>query len=104
MCAAAALLAGGCGGESGASAPAAVRVQVAGFRFLPERATVKAGGTVTWINRDKAPHTATRDDGFDTHRLGQGESGPVTLDEPGTYTYYCTFHRFMTATVVVVEE
>jgi plastocyanin len=57
---------------------------------------------VTWTNQDFAPHTATADDGsFDTGRLDQGETGSVTFDQPGTYTYTCTFHPNMKGTVVV---
>ena len=65
---------------------------------------MNAGGTVRWTNSDKAPHTAqTGGEGFDTGRLGLGEVKEVTIEEPGTYSYYCVFHRFMTGTVEVVE-
>lgn len=103
VAAAALLLLGGCGGDSDA-APESVRADIAGFAFEPDPLRVKAGGTVTWRNVDKAPHTAeTDDDGFDTGRLDTGDSRAVTIDEPGTYRYFCVFHRFMTGTVEVVE-
>jgi plastocyanin len=85
--------------ESGASAPA---VEIKGFAFNPATITVPVGTTVTWTNQDAAPHTATADDkSFDTGRLDQGQSGSVTFDMPGTYTYTCTFHPNMKGTVVV---
>ena len=68
---------------------------------------VKAGGTVTFANADKAKHTAQTDSdaagAFNTGDLLQGDSKAVTFDEPGTYAYYCIYHRFMTATVEVSE-
>ena len=32
-------------------------VDIDQFAFLPQRITVKAGTTVTWINEDDVPHT-----------------------------------------------
>ena len=41
-----------------ASAQAAnTEVQIDQFSFAPQRITVKAGTTVTWINDDDIPHT-----------------------------------------------
>ncbi len=64
--------------------------------------TVEAGTEVNWTNSDDAPHTATADDeSFDTGDLDKGDSGSVTFDQPGTFSYYCRFHPFMKATVEV---
>jgi Copper binding proteins, plastocyanin/azurin family len=38
---------------------------------------------------------------FDTGTIAPGASRTVVLKRPGTYTYYCQFHAFMRATVVV---
>ena len=71
-------------------------IDIADFKFDPEAVTVEAGTEVTWTNGDEAPHTATADDGsFDTGTLDLDDSKPVTLDQPGTYSYYCRFHPFM---------
>jgi Cupredoxin-like domain len=58
---------------------------------------------VTWVNDDQAPHTATSDDGHtvDTGSLKPGRSKTITVGKAGTYSYHCTFHRFMVARVVV---
>ena len=100
-----ALLAG-CGGndeaKTRAPAPASVKVNIESFKFLPQEATVKAGGSIAFVNRDKAPHTAESET-FDTGRLDRGGSKRIVFDEPGTYEYFCDFHRFMTATVEVTE-
>ena len=77
-------------------------VAISGFSFSPRELTVAVGDTVTWTNSDAQAHTATADDGsFDTGDLDRGDAKGITLDEPGTYSYYCRFHPFMKATVEV---
>ncbi len=80
-------------------------VEMKDFSFRPATLTVKVGDTVTWTNRDIAGHSATADDGtsFNTGVLAQGENGTVTFSKAGTFTYYCTLHPSMKATVVVTE-
>jgi plastocyanin len=77
-------------------------VEIADFAFGPAEVTIAAGGTVTWTNTDNQPHTATSSGNFDTGSIAAGSAVTVTFDEPGTYTYICSFHPFMTATVTVV--
>ena len=91
---------------SAAPALKAATVSMASFRFVPGAVTVTAGAKVTWINRDKAPHTAenTGEPGpaqFDSGRLNRGQSNFITFTKPGTYRYYCVYHRFMEANVIV---
>ena len=72
------------------------------FAFGPAELSVAAGTTVTFVNNDTAPHTATADDdSWDTGEIAPGASATVTFDEPGTYTYHCDFHPNMTATITV---
>ncbi|MBI4080894.1 MAG: cupredoxin family copper-binding protein [Candidatus Levybacteria bacterium] len=79
-------------------------VTIKGFAFSPETITVKKGTTITWTNEDAAGHTATADDGtFDTGLITKGESGSVTFDTVGTFSYHCTPHPNMKGTVVVTE-
>ena len=96
----------GCGGDdqgtTGDAAPTSLEVEIMDFEFQPPKATVKTGGTITFVNRDKAPHTAETDS-FDSGRLDRGQSKRIEFDEPGTYEYFCDFHRFMTATVEVTD-
>jgi plastocyanin len=97
------VLAAGCGGgEEESGAPTAATVNVAAFKFAPGSVEVRSGGTVTWVNQDRARHTAENDD-FDTRTLRLGDRRRVRFDEPGTYEYFCVYHRFMTGTVKVVE-
>jgi plastocyanin len=84
------------------NAEATDEVEISDFEFRPEAITVEAGTKVTWTNGDEAPHTATADDGsFDTGTLDLDDAAGVTLDEAGTYSYYCRFHPFMKAAVEV---
>src|SRR6185312_3364580 len=77
-------------------------VVIQNFAFSPAALTVKVGDQVTWTNQDSATHSATADDGsFDTGVLQNGQSGSVTFSKPGTYTYHCSVHPMMKATIVV---
>jgi plastocyanin len=81
-----------------------VTVEMRDFEFFPAKLTVNAGAEVTWINRDSAPHNAVARDGqFDTGRLDRDDSGSVLLDQPGAYSYECTYHPGMEAVLTVRE-
>jgi plastocyanin len=105
------LLAGCGGGDSGGSggssdpAPRSANVNIKDFKYGPAEVRVALGGTLTFVNGDRADHTATTSDGaaaeFDTGRLATGDSKPVKLSEAGSYAYICTFHPYMKGTVVV---
>ena len=76
--------------------------------FLPNSVTIDAGDTIVWENTDNAAHTATSgspEDGpsgyFDSNLIMSGGSYSVTLDDPGTYDYFCMVHPWMTGKVVV---
>jgi plastocyanin len=63
---------------------------------------VAPGGTVTWTNSGKAPHTVTADNGsFDSGIFGAGKSFSHVFQTEGTYTYVCTLHPQMTGSVRV---
>jgi plastocyanin len=79
-----------------------VGVEIRDFEYLPRDLTIDAGATVTWTNYDGAPHTSSdRDGGWDTGRLNKDQSGALTFDEPGAYSYFCTYHPYMKATLTV---
>lgn len=90
------------GDDGGEVASGDLTLNIADFSFVEEDVTVKAGTTVTWENADDAVHTATADDdSFDTGNIAGGDSGEVTLEEPGTYSYFCEPHPFMKASITV---
>ncbi len=77
-------------------------VQIADFSFKPSTLTVAAGSSVGFTNGGVAPHTATSKDGtWDTGIVRSGATTRITFDTPGTYTYYCTIHPQMVATLLV---
>ena len=81
---------------------AQVNVTMANFAFDAANITVKVGDTVTWTNKDTAPHNATADDGsFKTPDIATGQSASITFTKAGTFTYICTIHPRMKASVVV---
>lgn len=109
--AASALIAAGCGGDDESSDDEAAtsggggstsEVTIADFNYDPSEATVSAGSEVTFTNTDSAAHTATADDdSFDTGSLDQDASGSITVEEAGTYSYFCEFHPTMKGSITV---
>jgi plastocyanin len=110
---AAAVLIAGCGGSddgadrtsssAGGEAAGAKAVTIRDYLYEPGTLTVPVGTTVTFTNRDSTPHTATSKQAgaFESGSLDTGKSGKVTLDETGSFAYYCLFHPFMKGEVVV---
>ena len=76
--------------------------------FIPTTATIRAGGTITWVNGDTAAHTATAGtptDGpsgvWDSSLIMAGGSYSYTADTAGTYDYFCMVHPWMEGVVIV---
>jgi len=79
--------------------------------FIPSTVVITAGGTVTWENTDNAAHTATSgspsdgpDSVWDSSLMMVNGSYSVTLDDEGTYPYFCMVHPWMQGTVIVEAE
>jgi plastocyanin len=67
-------------------------VTLSNFKFAPQTVTVKAGGTVTWMNKE-GTHTVSADDGsWESPTLTAGQSYSHQFSRPGTYRYHCSFH------------
>ena len=80
----------------------AIPVTIDNFVFEPERLTVTVSTTVTWTNRDDIPHTvASKDRLFKSKVMDTDESYSFTFTTPGEYTYFCSLHPHMTASIVV---
>jgi plastocyanin len=84
--------------------PASVAtVAIANYAFTPAELTVKAGDTVTFVNRSGETHTASATDGtFESGRLEPNDSFAFTFSKAGTYAYRCRVHTSMRGTIVVV--
>ena len=79
--------------------------------FIPSTVVITAGGTVTWENTDNSPHTTTSgllsdgpDGVWDSSLMMVNGSYSVTLDDEGTYPYFCMVHPWMQGTVIVEAE
>jgi plastocyanin len=101
-------------GAGAADAPAAVAtgtpivVHTKDFAFKPLELTIPVGTTVTFVNDDDAAHTvaaATLGDDkkplFDSGNMDKGQKWSFTFKKPGTYQYFCAYHAFMKAKIVV---
>ena len=79
-----------------------VGVHIRGMAFHDQRVEVRAGTTVEWHNDDPLGHTVTADDGsFTSPLIAPGQAWRHSFDRPGTYSFHCTPHPFMTGVVVV---
>ncbi|GMR02540.1 MAG: hypothetical protein BMS9Abin20_0878 [Acidimicrobiia bacterium] len=78
-------------------------VSIENFAFGPADLTVSVGDTITWTNDESGiPHTTTADDGlWDSGTLNPDDTYSFTFTEPGTYTYFCSIHPSMRASVTV---
>lgn len=82
--------------------PRRASVSVSGYAYHPVTLTVAPGSAIVFINHDQTPHTATTTTvGFDTGTIDPGKAATVHVPAAGRYTYYCQFHAFMRATIVV---
>jgi plastocyanin len=78
------------------------QVTIDNFTFAPQRITVKAGTTVTWINDDDIPHTVTSSRKlFKSKTLDTEDKFSFTFTTPGSYEYFCSLHPHMTGAIVV---
>jgi plastocyanin len=87
-----------------ASAPvraADMEVKIDNFTFNPQKLTVKAGTTVTWMNEDDIPHVVAGPPSFKSKALDTDDKFSFTFTTPGTYTYFCSLHPHMTGSIVV---
>jgi plastocyanin len=81
-------------------------VVVSDLAFQQDSVTTSAGTAATWDNQDSVGHTVTSGTPGDAtgvfdEELPAGEQVSITVDEPGTYPYWCQIHPDMTAELVV---
>jgi len=76
--------------------------------YSPNTIHIKSGEQIIFDNIDANFHTVTSgtsesgpDGTFDSGLLKAGESFSLSIDEPGTYQYYCTIHPNMVGTIIV---
>ncbi len=99
----------GCGGGGD---PGANEVFMQAIAFNPMEITIQAGESVTWINQDIVPHTATsgnpgdEDLGaiFRSAQFGQGGTFTHTFEDAGEFVYFCEVHPAMMRDAKVIVE
>jgi plastocyanin len=78
-----------------------IEVKIDNFTFAPQKLTVKAGTTVTWINEDDIPHTVVSTGHFRSKPLDTGDKFTFTFTTPGSFVYFCSLHPHMQASITV---
>jgi len=99
---------GACGGSkphaTATATPGGAAVHITNFTFGPPALTVRAGTTVTWTNQDTAIHSIKDTSPLATpvsQDLAQGGTFSITYGRPGSYSYICGIHNYMTGSVEV---
>jgi len=76
--------------------------EIKGLAFNPDRITVRAGDSVTWVNHD-SDHHHLQGDGFESAELANRDAFTVQFPASGEIAYHCTIHTYMEGTVVVLN-
>ncbi len=77
-------------------------VRIEGMKFVPERLEVKAGDTITWVNKDIVPHTVTAAEAsIESGSVASNGSWKLVAKRKGEIAYICRFHPVMHGTLVV---
>jgi plastocyanin len=76
--------------------------------YTPDAITLVIGvnNTVMWTNNDSVHHTVTTTSApaggsFDSGNMNGGATCAHAFTVPGTYQYDCTYHSWMTGTIIV---
>jgi len=93
----------GAGALLGAPADPSGTISIDNFTFAPATLTVKAGGSVRWVNKDDIPHAiASATGAFSKSKaLDTDDTFSFTFTTPGTYKYFCYLHPRMVGSIVV---
>ena len=94
-------------GPAPAASAAGHRVMIHDYAYSPASLTLDVGDSVTWTNMDSAPHDVTVTRGpasFHSPLLGTGQSWTYTFTVAGPYTYICSVHPDMQASVAVAAS
>ncbi len=101
----------GCGGDDKApNQDGSVRsgeapVRIINFEFKPQKVVVKPGTKVTWKNEDAIIHDVQDTSPLATPKspeMAKGDTFSITYPQPGSYSYICGIHQYMTGSVEVV--
>jgi len=86
----------------GLSAAETKEVKIDNYSFAPGTVTVPVGTMVTWTNHDETVHTVVAaDKSFKSGGLDTDDKFSFTFTKPGSYSYLCTVHPYMTGKIIV---
>jgi plastocyanin len=78
------------------------QIAIDNFTFAPQLLQVKAGTTVTWVNRDDIPHSILCPSlNMHSHAMDTNDSFSYTFTKAGVFNYICGIHPHMHGQVVV---
>jgi plastocyanin len=94
-------------------------ISIVNFAFQPKLFTIRAGNRIIWTQTSTTVHTVTSgtagqdpktkalkavpDGMFSSGDLKQGASFPVTFNQPGTYSYFCSHHPDRMVGTIIVQ-
>lgn len=82
--------------------PGANEVWIQNMAFNPATITVAAGTTIMWMNKDAVTHNVTSSTGlFSSGSITNGGMFSYKFVTAGSFSYTCTIHPSMTASVSV---
>lgn len=93
------------GAAGPAQADTTLAAMIGNYKYQPNPITVNVGDVVIWTNNDQAPHDVTSTSGptkLASPELNQNDQWGYKFTQPGAYSYYCTLHPDMRATLTVV--
>lgn len=83
-----------------------VAINIKEYAYNPSSLKIKKGTTVTWTNEDSVQHDIMPDQDGDftaSELLSKGQSYSFTFNEVGKFSYHCSPHPYMKASIEVVE-
>ena len=90
------------GGTARAADAEGAQIVIKDFMFAPMTVKIKAGSSVTWLNKDDEPHNVVSDSGlFRSSALDTDDNFSFRFDKPGTYRFVCSIHPKMVGTITV---
>jgi plastocyanin len=88
---------------SSSSSSHSTSIIISNYMFSPMSDTVAPGATISVTNKDGVAHTLTSSNGaFDSGNIGPHQTKIFKApSKPGTYSYICSIHQYMTGTIRV---
>jgi plastocyanin len=80
---------------------ATIQIVMENLVISPAEASLKAGDTIEWINKDVFAHTATARNGDFDVTIAPKKTVTSVVKKPGTVEYYCRFHPNMKAVLTI---